>query len=774
MRISVPVYEEQQVRNAGIPNVRQTVRATPDAMGAGIGKGLDDISKVAGKIALEEKEKADLAQLTEFDMQRSMFENSLEEEALQIRGKDAINVPDEYLARRDDGVGKLIEELPEHLREKAQLMTMKSTPIFQKAMLRHSRSEQQAYQDSQYSAYLENASESAGLFYSDSERVALEISRSVNRISAEGVTKGWSAEEITERKEKQVAGIHMQVLARAVMEKDWRHASAYFEANEDDLKKEPDQWLNARKLVDQAKAQGAAIENIKAITTQVQDKPAPEYAGPQVTEDGGDYTFDQFLDKTFDLEKGYVADDLGSPTMRGIRWDDNKEALTALGYTKGTLKNLTKEDAAKIYRQSYWSAVDAESLPLEIRAIAADAAVNHGANDALRWIEQSGGDFDKYYQLRKNYYDYLVRVDPVKYSGSYSGWMNRLSKFKKPSAMESIDLPGRTYATLEDYLAPTMKIEDPVERELTQKGIRQWYKDSVKPAREARLLDAANAVESGVSYFDLPADLRGNLSSAERKSLMALDEKVNGKYETDDDVTSFSMLSYFQEMATDPKTRKQLEHVDVVALRAAGHLTKEDAAKVQKLKTEALEDKFSPDTEEQLSRARNLNQLTTDYLDMMKIDPGKSQKHAQRANEFRARVNKEVESFERNKGSKATESETREILDRLTMEVTLRGTRKSIGPFEYMSGDDDVRLYEAPEGELLNAPDEQKRTLIQVANSLVLPLDDQTLDALYTMQVRGVPAADRAQITAALEKAGQPVTEANIFRYYVKRNLGNS
>lgn len=58
-----------------------------------------------------------------------------------------------------------------------------------------------------------------------------------------------------------------------------------------------------------------------------------------------------------------------------------------------------------------------------------DAAVNHGVSRAKKFLEQSEGDFDKYYEIRKNFYASFAKNDSSQMSFK-KGWNNRLNKIK--------------------------------------------------------------------------------------------------------------------------------------------------------------------------------------------------------------------------------------------------------------------------------------------------------------------------------------------------------
>ena len=112
------------------------------------------------------------------------------------------------------------------------------------------------------------------------------------------------------------------------------------------------------------------------------------------------------------------------------------------------VSKLTKEDARKIYRDRYWSKSGAADLPENLALVHFDAAVNQGPEKAKQLLEASGGDADKYLELRKAEYERLAKQDPEKYGSSLKGWMNRLD------ALRSISAPS-----FEEYTGEILPLE---------------------------------------------------------------------------------------------------------------------------------------------------------------------------------------------------------------------------------------------------------------------------------------------------------------------------
>lgn len=136
------------------------------------------------------------------------------------------------------------------------------------------------------------------------------------------------------------------------------------------------------------------------------------------------YSFeDQAIDKVLDFEGGYNPKDAvtGMPVNYGI----DQKANPDVDVTK-----LTKSDAANILKERYWKPSGAGDLPKDLALVHFDAAVNQG-NAAKRFLEESGGDVNKYLDLRREHYIYLAQTNPEKYGSSLKGWLNRLDKVEK-------------------------------------------------------------------------------------------------------------------------------------------------------------------------------------------------------------------------------------------------------------------------------------------------------------------------------------------------------
>ena len=93
-------------------------------------------------------------------------------------------------------------------------------------------------------------------------------------------------------------------------------------------------------------------------------------------------TFNEIIEVVLEHEGGYVndPDDLGGETNFGI---------TKRFYPNVDIKNLTKEQAKKIYHQDYWRPAKCDEVPAKLRHIYFDMWVNFGRGGAVKVLQRA-------------------------------------------------------------------------------------------------------------------------------------------------------------------------------------------------------------------------------------------------------------------------------------------------------------------------------------------------------------------------------------------------
>jgi len=162
---------------------------------------------------------------------------------------------------------------------------------------------------------------------------------------------------------------------------------------------------------------------------------AREGAPVQEVQGGPPRGFDSSIGLIFNLEGGYVPakdGDPGGETNMGITQKWSSKYLP-----KGTaLKDITRDQAAKIYKSEYWDKINANNLGPALQLVAFDAAVNQGVPQTKKWLAEikKAGFSDEeaaqqLLQLRFNHYEELATGENAAVYAKYlGGWHSRLEQ----------------------------------------------------------------------------------------------------------------------------------------------------------------------------------------------------------------------------------------------------------------------------------------------------------------------------------------------------------
>ncbi len=146
-----------------------------------------------------------------------------------------------------------------------------------------------------------------------------------------------------------------------------------------------------------------------------------------------DEDFKKAMKYVLGVEGGYSnrKEDLGGKTNYGITQNTFDYYNKKHNITQKDIKNITKEEAMKIYYDDFWKASGANKIEDNaLKLMHFDAAINHGIGGAKRYYQKSKGDYDKYKLERKNYYNNRVIERPDQ-KVFHKGWLNRLDRLDK-------------------------------------------------------------------------------------------------------------------------------------------------------------------------------------------------------------------------------------------------------------------------------------------------------------------------------------------------------
>jgi len=160
---------------------------------------------------------------------------------------------------------------------------------------------------------------------------------------------------------------------------------------------------------------------------------------------------DAIIDGILEEEGGYVdhENDAAGPTNFGItqatlRWWRGHEVSTE------EVRNLTQAEARNIYEHQYVYGPNIHRLPMHLQSLMVDSAVQHGADRAIKWLQEAAGTvvdgiigpntLDEvnnsnieglYRQVlgkRIRFYFSIIHDDPSQ-AVFANGWGNRVTKF---------------------------------------------------------------------------------------------------------------------------------------------------------------------------------------------------------------------------------------------------------------------------------------------------------------------------------------------------------
>jgi len=162
--------------------------------------------------------------------------------------------------------------------------------------------------------------------------------------------------------------------------------------------------------------------------------------------------FDDVIGALLKREGGYVdhPHDHGGATNFGITQGVFTEWLARQGRPWRSVKNMSEDDASRIYFMQYWLPAKCTDLPPGIRSIHFDSAVNHGVARAARLLQEAAGAEpdgvigsktmasialmspellkSRYVSMRYRFYGRIIKRDRSQLD-FIVGWLSRMEEF---------------------------------------------------------------------------------------------------------------------------------------------------------------------------------------------------------------------------------------------------------------------------------------------------------------------------------------------------------
>lgn len=150
-------------------------------------------------------------------------------------------------------------------------------------------------------------------------------------------------------------------------------------------------------------------------------------------------SYEQALRQVLQYEGGYVNDpvDLGGATNKGIIQRTYDSFRRLWGKVKQSVRNISDEEVARIYREGYWDKCGCDDLAYPVDIVVFDSAINCGPERAKLWWNWAKiGDVDSFKQAqlvlnhRRAHYAALIRAKP-KQAKFAKGWENRVRDLER-------------------------------------------------------------------------------------------------------------------------------------------------------------------------------------------------------------------------------------------------------------------------------------------------------------------------------------------------------
>lgn len=694
---------ERQVQANRIP---VNPLSLPDNYGRYIPQtGLQDLSQVGDKLALQAKERGDNVALVEAQRKLDDWEASNlfdpTNGALNKKGKDAFGLPDR-LSGDFDKYGQEIFDGLANDDQKAQFKKMWYGRLdnMRKTLYGHERSEMDAYAKSNNAALQSSSANRAALYYNVPSVVDQSITDARVAARSQAQMDGLSDEAIAQAELDAESTVRLGTLSR-MADADPSAAVAFYRSNA--ARFNSADLLKAQALMAPTERKYKAANTATKVINEFQPK---QTSGSMI-----DYVMT-------DLEGGdkVVIDNDGGTAKFGINSKGN-------GMSPLEVEQLTPDQAHMIYKNKYWDALNIDDLPADMRLVAFDAGVQHGVDDHTKqMIADAQGDPRRLIDIRRAYYIQLAKQNPAKNGPHLEGWMNRLAKLSAQVDLARGQEP------------PLAEINAKIDAETDDIEVAADAKKLIKDQREAaaadlkRVYDAANdeAANYVVNGQSVPASVEARMKPDELIKMREMQNKG---------------------MEPDPVVYNQIRDLALTGQPIIGPDGK--PVSLSSLRW-VLGNKYNEIAGIMSDPAKQINARSMDEI--MKSANGRiigkstpnSTGDYQKLEQFRQIVQSDVDAMQKMTGKPATPEDIQKIVDRKLLRVgTGAFTTKNL--FEVKPGgytvdgvpNDGIHVMRGRDGKPIEIGyDQMVSDLITIAQNRGLPLNSDTLGDLYNRVIK--------------------------------------
>lgn len=135
---------------------------------------------------------------------------------------------------------------------------------------------------------------------------------------------------------------------------------------------------------------------------------------------------------TLGIEAGYSndKDDMGGKTYRGVTQNTYDNYCRQNGIHSKDVRDLSEKEITEFYYKGFWQESGADKIKSSIKsAVVFDTAVLASPQTAKAIYRKSGGNMNKYLDLREDFHKNIVRQYPTQKKFE-KGWLNRVNSLR--------------------------------------------------------------------------------------------------------------------------------------------------------------------------------------------------------------------------------------------------------------------------------------------------------------------------------------------------------
>jgi hypothetical protein len=691
----VPEYQPS-VQERPIFQNDLSVRASPDAFGASVGRGMTQAAQGLSNLGDSIQAVRDLEDVARAKEADNAFANWARERMygdggfMTLEGRNAVDArksfEDEAEAKRKEfgagltpGAGKAYQTASQ-----ARLRW-----IYEQSIV-HTANERKSWFKDASAARIATVADDALVNYNNPDLVRKNATAGLLELREKAKMEGWDEDTFRQRAGDFVSGIHKNVALR-IAQDDPLAADAYIKKHADGISG-ADQYALRSALDTEIKSEQSKREAEAILSSGRQVSPEGPASAPAAPAGRGGPTRAKAFLSERSAHKGRANDTLGlddnfASNLAAMMQDAPPGIREGLGIYSGYRSRERQEQlwasALKRYGSAQaarrWVAPPGHSQHNEGKAVDLSyngQSLNHAPREVVEWVHQNARKYGLYFPMKHEPW----HVEPMGTRGTaqFSGTVAASSNTVAPRAV----MPS--YDDIENKLA---NISDPDVRDLTRKRIYAALEAQSKAQEQQEKAAKAELwryVDQGQTPDQVPMEVRQAAGMAAVSSAWSYMETAAKGREVDSDQTLlYDMRRY---AATNPT---DFANIDLNDYR--DRLSKQDIQELTDKQSSALTDQRKA-REDGLNLTSAFSQAQSQLEAVGITTTGKEgsarEEQAKRTAQFQNALAAEMEAFKRaNDNRNPTQLDIQSMINRLLLPVVIKEPSWSLNPFSGFSGE---------------------------------------------------------------------------------------